>query len=193
MLRQTPVCGSRGSSLIEVLVTLIILAIGLLGVAGLQAKMGAAEVESYQREQALLALADMMDRLKANSAQAASYVTPTPLGTGDGQPADCSGQPVGVNLDECQWSHLLQGYSEQTATGHVGAMQSARGCITQTQALNQTPGFCAAGIYQVTIVWQGTTATSAPTNVCAQGQYGNDAYRRAVAGTVTFPATSCLP
>jgi len=192
MLRRTLCRNSRGSSLIEVLVTLVILSVGLLGVAGLQAKMGAAEVESYQREQALLALTDMMDRLKANSSAAASYVTTSPLGTGDGEPADCSTQAVGVNLDECQWSHLLQGYGEQTAAGNVGAMQGARGCISQIQALNQNPGFCAAGIYQVTVAWQGTTATSAPTLACGQNSYGNDAYRRAVAAMVTIPATQCF-
>ena len=46
----------RGTSLVEVLVTLVILAFGLLGVAGLQAKMSLAQMESYQRSQALMAL-----------------------------------------------------------------------------------------------------------------------------------------
>ena len=45
----------RGVSLVEVLITLLILAFGLLGVAGLQAKMSLAEMESYQRSQAILA------------------------------------------------------------------------------------------------------------------------------------------
>jgi type IV pilus assembly protein PilV len=36
----------HGTSLVEVLVTLVILAFGLLGVAGLQAKMSLAELES---------------------------------------------------------------------------------------------------------------------------------------------------
>src|SRR5262249_18984225 len=58
-----PVCPQRGTSLIEVLVTLLILAFGLLGVAGLQSKMGLAEMESYARSQALLVLSDMAERL----------------------------------------------------------------------------------------------------------------------------------
>ena len=52
MLSVRASAGSRGSSLVEVMVTLVILAFGLLGVAGLQTKVGVAEMESYQRAQA---------------------------------------------------------------------------------------------------------------------------------------------
>src|SRR5258708_24566203 len=76
----------QGTSLVEVLVTLVILAFGLLGVAGLQAKMSLAEMESYQRSQALLALAEMTERMSANPAQAANYVVAGTIGTGDAQP-----------------------------------------------------------------------------------------------------------
>lgn len=193
MLRQAPAGNSRGTSLIEVLVTLVILAIGLLGVAGLQSKMGVTEVESYQREQALLALTDMANRIQANSSQAASYVTTTPLGTGDSQPASCVGVAVGPALDQCQWSQLLKGASEQTSsTTNVGGMQAARGCVTQVQAPNPSLGVCTTGIYQVTVVWQGMNPTAAPSLVCGQGSYGNDATRRAIAATVTVPTTSCF-
>lgn len=193
MLTQAPASNSRGTSLIEVLVTLLILAIGLLGVAGLQSKMGTSEVESYQREQALLALTDMINRMSVNYSQAASYVTTTPLGTGDSQPASCVGLAVGPALDQCQWSQLLKGASEQTsATTNVGGMQAARGCVTQVQAPNYSLGVCTAGVYQVTVVWQGMNPTAAPSQVCGQGSYGNDATRRALAATVTVPTTSCF-
>lgn len=193
MLRQAPVDQSRGTSLIEVLVTLVILAVGLLGVAGLQSKMGVAEVESYQREQALLTLTDMVNRIYGNSAQAASYVTATPLGTGDSQPATCAGIAAGPALDQCQWSQLLKGASEQTSgTTNVGGMQAARGCVAQIQAPDPSLGVCTAGIYLVTVVWQGMNPTAAPTLVCGQGTYGNDATRRALASTVTVPTKSCF-
>ncbi len=193
MLTRALLRDSRGTSLIEVLVTLLILAIGLLGVAGLQSKMGISEVESYQREQALLALSDMVNRISANPAQAASYVTGATLGTGDSY-TSCTGIAVGPNLDLCQWSMLLKGSSEQTsATTNVGGMQNARGCVTQVQAPNPNLGVCTPGIYQVTVVWQGMNPTAAPGLVCGQGSYGgNDAYRRAVASVVTVPTTSCF-
>ncbi len=200
MLTRAPPHNSHGTSLIEVLVTLLILAIGLLGVAGLQSKMGVSEIESYQREQALLALTDMADRISLNPSQAASYVTTTPLGTGDSYTGtSCAGYGVGPALDRCQWSQLLKGASEQTGTGtaaaDVGGMQQARGCVTQLQAPNPALGVCTPGVYQVTVVWQGMNPTVAPpaSLVCGQGDYGsNDAYRRAVASTVTVPTTSCF-
>src|SRR5437763_268821 len=101
-----------GSSLIEVLVTLVILAFGLLGVCGLQMKIGVAEMESYQRAQALLALTQMTERLNANAAQVASYVSGNPVGTGDAQPLDCTGIAQGPNRDLCEWSNTLKGTAE---------------------------------------------------------------------------------
>jgi type IV pilus assembly protein PilV len=195
MLTRPALRNSRGTSLIEVLVTLLILSIGLLGVAGLQSKMGVAEIESYQREQALLALEDMVNRISANPSQAASYVTAsgTTIGTGDTY-ASCTGYAVGWQLDQCQWSQLLKGSSEQTSSGtstsNVGGMQNARGCITQVQAPNPSLGVCTPGIYQVTVVWQGTNKTGTPTLVCGMGSYGG--YRRAIASVVTLPTTSCF-
>lgn len=192
MLRPAPTGNCRGTSMIEVLVTLVILAIGLLGVAGLQSRMGVSETESYQREQALLALTDMVNRIYANPAQAASYVTATPLGTGDTQPATCTGIAVGPALDQCQWSQMLKGASEQTSGAtNVGGMQAARGCVDQIQAANPSLGVCTPGVYQVTVVWQGMYPTAAPSEVCGQGNYGNDATRRALASTVTVPTKSC--
>jgi type IV pilus modification protein PilV len=64
-----------GTSLIEVLVTIVILAIGLLGLAGLQSRLQVSEMESYQRAQALVLLNDMVGRIEANRTNAASYVT----------------------------------------------------------------------------------------------------------------------
>jgi len=184
--------GVRGTSLVEVLVTLMILAFGLLGVAGLQAKIGAAEMESYQRAQALLALSQMTERMNANPTQAASYVTNGTIGTGDNQPATCTGIAPGPNLDLCEWSNTLKGASEQNAGGSVGGALAVRGCITQLQAPNPALGVCTTGVYQVSVAWQGTVPTATPALACAAGSYGaNDAYRRVIAGTVSVPTTSC--
>ena len=184
---------TRGSSLVEVLVTLVILAVGLLGVAGLQSKVGVAEMESYQRAQALLALAQMTERLSANTGQAASYVSAAPFGTGDAQPADCTGIAPGPNRDLCEWSNTLKGTSETAANGaSTGAMLGGRGCITQLQAPNPALGVCTAGVYQVAVAWQGMAPTAVPALACAAGVYGaNDAYRRVIAATVAVPTTSC--
>lgn len=186
-----------GTSLVEVMVTLAILSFSLLGVAALQSKIGVAEMESYQRAQALVALSQMTERIGSNTANAAAYaayVTANgPLGTGDGEPANCY-NPVltGVNLDLCEWSNTLKGAGETSGGNNVGAMMSGRGCITQVQAPNPALGVCTPGIYQVAVVWQGMAPTAAPALACGTGLYGsNDALRRLISSTVTVPTTSC--
>ncbi len=182
-----------GTSLVEVMVTLAILSFSLLGIAALQSKIGTAEMESYQRAQALVALSQMTERMSSNTANATAYVTAAPLGTGDAEPADCIGAGLtGVNLDLCEWSNALKGTEETSGGGaSVGAMMSGRGCITQVQAPNPTLGTCTAGIYQVSVVWQGMAPTAAPALACGAGLYGNDANRRLVSATVSIPTTSC--
>ena len=65
----------RGTTMPEVLVTIVIVAIGLLGLAGLQSRLQVSEMESYQRAQALMLLNDMANRITTNRNVAASYVT----------------------------------------------------------------------------------------------------------------------
>lgn len=181
-----------GSSLVEVLVTVAILAFALLGIAGLQSKIGVAEMESYERAQALVALSQMTERMTANSANAAAYVTANPIGTGDSEPADCTGIPEGPNRDLCEWSNAIKGASETSGGASVGAMMAGRGCITQVQAPNPALGVCTAGVYQVSLVWQGMAPTAVPALACGAGLYGaNDAFRRLISATVSVPTTSC--
>jgi type IV pilus assembly protein PilV len=192
----------RGVSLVEVLVTLVILAFGLLGVAGLQAKMSVAEMESYQRSQALMALAEMTERMSANPALATSYLNQGTLGNGNhNQPANCNPAlptaPLsGPARDLCEWNISLQGASEQnSAAAKVGGMMGAVGCITQLTASNPALGVCTAGIYQVSVAWQGMNPTKAPAAAlsCGLGSYGaNEANRRVITATVTVGTTSCF-
>ena len=195
MLNPPPLQCQRqhGTSLIEVLVTLVILAFGLLGVAALQGKMSLAQMESYQRSQAVMALTEMTERIEANYTQAANYLNAGTIGTGDAQPASCTALAVGPQRDLCEWSNLLKGASEQQAAAKVGGMVGAVGCITQLQAYNPALGVCSAGIYQVSVAWQGLNPTTTPALACGQGSYGaNDAYRRVIAATVTVGTTSCF-
>lgn len=182
----------RGTSMVEVLVTLVILAFGLLGVAGLQTKIGVAEMESYQRAQALVALSQMAERLSANSTQAPNYVA-NAVGTGDAQPADCTTVAPGPNRDLCQWSNTLKGTTETSGVTNTGGLTGGRGCITQVQPQVPALGVCSAGIYQISVAWQGMAPTATPALACAAGLYGaNDAYRRVIATTVSVPTTSCF-
>jgi type IV pilus assembly protein PilV len=173
----------KGFSLIEVLVTIVILVIGLLGLAELQLHALSSQMESYQRSQALELLHDMTARINDNRINAASYVTTTPLGTGYGA---CTATGAGVAGDQCAWNDALLGAAETQGTNNnVGAMIGARGCVYQiTAAASGVPGQ-----YLVAVAWQGLNPTAAPAVDCGQGSYGsNDALRRAV----TLPLTIAI-
>ena len=188
-----------GFTLLEVLITLIVLAIGLLGLASLQSKIQLGQVESYQRAQAVLLLEDMVNRINTASLTtvgnptAAPYVTGTTsaLGVGDAQPTSCAGLAVGLARDQCEWSNALKGASEIKGTGNVGAMVSARGCVEQLQAENPAPTVCTPGIYRVSVVWQGLNQTVEPALLCAAGSgYGNG-YRRVISTQLVIGLPSC--
>ncbi|MCF8159465.1 MAG: type IV pilus modification protein PilV [Polaromonas sp.] len=182
-----------GSSLIEILVTIVILAFGLLGLAGFLMQVQTTEWESYQRAQALNLLNDMVERININKAVAANYVTTSPMGTGDTGPADCSTLAIGAPRDLCEWSNKLKGSAEVKAGANIGAMEGARGCITLVQAPNPTAGLCLPGIYQVSVAWQGRNQTVAPKASlgCGKDLYGDDKARRVIAQAVSVAMLTC--
>jgi type IV pilus assembly protein PilV len=188
---------AAGFTLLEVLITLIILAVGMLGLANLQSKIHITEVESYQRAHAVLLLQDMVDRLKTNRANAALYAGDA-LGTESEEECDVATlaniTDPGKNLaatDRCLWSSALLGASEQRDGASSGGMIDARGCIEQLQARDPTAGVCTPGIYRVTVVWQGLHKTVAPQLACGAGDYGEDELRRAISAEVTIGTPRC--
>lgn len=168
---------SRGVTMIEVLVTIVILTFGLLGIVGLQARMQLAQAESYHRSHAVLLMQDIVDRLTANRTNALNYVTGTPLGTGNAV-QNCTALS-GAALDLCEWNNNLLGATESTAGGQeVGGMIGARGCITSVVATMPRE-------FVVAVTWQGLMPTVAPSSTsCGQGLYGNDQMRRALVAHV---------
>lgn len=182
-----------GSSLIEILVTIVILAFGLLGLAGFLMQVQTTEWESYQRAQALNLLNDMVERININKAVALTYVTTSPMGTGDTGLADCSTLAIGAPRDLCDWSNKLKGSAEVKAGANIGAMEGARGCITQVQAANPAAGLCQPGIYQVSVAWQGRNNTVAPNTslACGKDEYGDDKARRVIAQAVSVALLAC--
>ena len=179
----------RGFLMIEVLITIFILVIGLLGIVGLQARAQQAETDSYQRAQAMILLRDIANRISSNRTVAfdtstSAYVIGTTNYVGTGTSKDCSAPASIVDTDLCAWSAALVGAAETSGTCNVstgancvGAMLNARGCITSP----------AAHTYLVQIVWQGLTPGAAPPGsvACGSGSYGtNDDFRRAATSIV---------
>ncbi|MCX8004346.1 MAG: type IV pilus modification protein PilV [Burkholderiaceae bacterium] len=102
----------RGLSMIEVLVAIVILSLGLLGVAGLQAAGLRASHSAHYRAQAAQFAADMAERMRANLGQAANYAL-TLAATGPG--AGCTGVCA---ADITDWLARLR-----TLPGGDGAIQ----------------------------------------------------------------------
>lgn len=171
----------RGATLIEVLVALVILTLGLLGTAALQSSAQNAELESYQRSQALLLAQDMINRINSNRRAARCYETYDEGGNnyvGQGQaPTACSGWGTSATRaraddDMDEWTDMLVGALEQLGGNSVGAMSGARGCVLFDETEE---------VFRVTVAWQGQMSTQAPAdNDCAEGEYGNENLRRVV-------------
>lgn len=184
---------NNGFSMIEILVSIVILAFGLLGLAGMQIHIQSAEMESYQRAQALVLLEDMAERMVTNRSIASTYASNNTYGTNDSEPDDCTGKAIGTaDRDLCEWSNALKGSAEISDAGSkIGAMVGARGCVTEVQAANSAAGICAPGIYRVDIVWQGLNATTAPAVDCGRDEFGDDTKRRAISRAVTIGVPGC--
>lgn len=171
----------RAFSLIEVLITVLVLGAGLMGLAALQARMLQSELEAHQRAQAVLLIQDMADRLRSNpaAARAGNYSGNTVYGTGG---PGCSTASA-VERDLCAWGEALLGSSTKTSgNANIGSMIGARGCI---ETISASP--TAEVTLRVSVAWQGLTSTVAPSISCGEGAYGdNDRTRRVVSTLVTL-------
>lgn len=107
--------GQGGFSLIEVMVALLVLAIGLLGLAGLQTLGLKFNTQSYQRTQAVLNAYDIVDRIRANAGGIAAAVYDD-IGINaapPGSPPDCGAIACDntqmADYDVAQWKNSLAG------------------------------------------------------------------------------------
>ncbi len=193
----------HGFTLIEVLVTLVILLFGLLGIAGLMAQGQRAAYEAFQRQQALSLTADVSERVIGNRTQAAGYAAAAPLLTPVGSnyglyyadllknnitncaTATCTALEL-QRYDVAMWEGQLLGYSERLAVGvtRVGGIINANGCIEQ---LAVTSGNCPAPpapagslftrTLRISVAWQGNDDTVDPSAANLNMTCGATLYR----------------
>ncbi len=200
----------RGLTLIEVLVTLTILSIGLLGVAGLQGMAKRSTHQAYQRTLATQLVDGVIERIRANSTAVASYHTGTgsPLGTStaskgkkdSGKPSpDCSGVNACTDTqlaayDLWAWGQLIDGTAVTRVvdgtTINTGGLVSPRGCIVFAADAGKTN----TGQISIMLSWQGLTeisdAVEAGGTVCGSDAANSNTRRRqAVVSTYIYDDT----
>ena len=172
--------------MIELLVTVVIFSVGLLGVAGLQIVSKRATFEAMHRATASEVAYGLLEDMRANGPALGDYVAtaqigqdtmavaPTALTTMCADTALPCTETAIATRDLAHWEAVLDGRME----GGAGGLIYPLACITG-------PPGGVAGIYMITIVWRGTVATTDPgTTACGAGnnqQYGDlDEFRRVV-------------
>ena len=185
-----------GFSMVEVLVTLIIILVALLGIAALQGKAHVAELEAQQRAQGLILMSDIVDRINANRETVSCFAITddtaagTPyLGT-DGDDhvgavsctASTSAYNTLANNTLAALDDLIKGNTETADGTNVGGMIGARACISYDDA-TEIGGAPGTGLFTVIVTWQGMADLVAPAAMCAVDLYGTEERRRAVSTT----------
>lgn len=140
----------RGATLIEVLVAMVVLAIGLLGLAGLQATSVQSNYSAYYRSQATILAADITDRMRANrNAAIAGGYTLSELKSAH------SSTTSRADKDLNEW--LAQ----------VSQLPSGKAQIARDGA---------TGIVTVTITWDDTRGSTKKANGNSQGSDGSPSF-----------------
>lgn len=185
-----------GFSLIEVLISLLVISVGLLSIASLQLLSKRSTYDAAQRTTAALLADDMLSRMRNNPGALINYL-PGAIGSATGatlaQPAalceegtTCTAEEL-ATWDLWQWEQFLDGMQAQTAD-NVGA-----GGLVAPMACFVGPAFGGNGTYTLAIAWRGMTPGTSPgTSDCGagSGNYGDaDEYRRVLVVS-TFIAAS---
>ncbi len=182
----------KGFSLIELLVTVVIFSIGLLGAAGLQIVSKRATFAAMQRTTATQVASGLLEDMRANGPALATYVATAQIG---------QKSIIGVSSQDCtnttktcttaeislrdlnSWETLMDGDMEVSKDGgSVGGLISPAACIAG-------PVDGSAGIYVVSVAWRGTVAIADPGIIdCGanSGQYGDANEFRRVIQILTF-------
>ena len=181
---------AKGFTIIEVMVSVIIFSIGLIGIAKLQVVSKQSNYDAVARITATGLAQDMLSRMRANPGELLAYVTvsgintvgrtsittePTPNCSSTASGDICGAEEL-ADHDVWEFEQALDGAAEQDANGNsLGGLSQPTACISG-------PVDGSAGVYTVAIVWYGKTPLSNPAaNACGEntGLYGtNNEFRR---------------
>jgi len=181
---------TRGFSLIELLVAVVIFSVGMLAVAGLQTVSKRANFEGLQRATATQIANGLLEDMRTNGGALATYVAAAELGgsvLGNDPAPTCSGVSVCNSVQKAAhdlwfWESVLDGDQVVNVNGSVGGIVSPTICING-------PAGGIAGVYTVAVAWYGTVAmTDSGASLCgaASGKYDPSNQNRRLVQVPTY-------
>lgn len=167
-----------GVGLVEVLIAVLIFAVGMLGMTAMQLGAKRSSFEATQRSIATSLARDILERMRSNPVALSSYAvlelgSATVTSGTNCNTSSCTTAQLAVR-DVYEWSQLLQGAAEKITingvTSDTGGLVDYRACITN-----------ASGFVTVAIAWRGVGDMANPTgSTCgeASGLYGPSQLQR---------------
>ena len=109
MLNNRQLNHQAGVSLVESMIALLVISIGLLGIASLQITAMKQNANALNHSQAVWMAYDMADRVRSNISQFANYAD---IDTSKGYSQDCQGASCNntqmITADAADWADLVQ-------------------------------------------------------------------------------------
>ena len=153
MLRTTPRNAARGISLIETLVTIVVISVGMLGIAALYVESLKAGQTAVMRTRAVALAADMADRIRTNQAGGTTYdVGPDAVGV---VPPNACSDTVGAPATICTPDEMALNdiWQWKTLVGNTADEQFQRlGLPNATASIDRNPATVPV-TYTITINW----------------------------------------
>ncbi|MFC5300497.1 prepilin-type N-terminal cleavage/methylation domain-containing protein [Azospira restricta] len=169
MTPPKPNSAERGFSLIEVMITILIIAIGLLGLAGLHARALNAETESFAKGQALGLLQDIAQRFEANQPGAKDAIAAGINVTNIGTSGYVCAAGARLDTDLCEWDAALKATT---------ALPGAVGCVQAIAASSEI---------LFSIAWRGRDTGFSPSAAQGCGSATITSARRVVSTRIRIP------
>ena len=134
----------RGFSLLEVLIALLVLSVGLLGIAGLQTISLRFNHQSYERTQATALISEMFEKISANptAARAGTFDAVTTAGAFayGSCPTSCTANQL-ANYDLFRWKSSLEDPRK---------LAQGQGTITRVAG---DPEGASSHVYDISVSW----------------------------------------
>lgn len=190
---------ARGATLIEVLIAVLVLAVGILGLMGLQINGKRTNYEALQRSAAVSLAQDMMNRMRANPNRASdtafldtNYDTGAYTGDGVGG-GQITTAPTNCTTATCSTTQLAA-YDLWAWEMRLDAAAAGDGLINPTGCIDVDVTAADGSLVTVMVAWESkidldqTALLARMPIACGAGKYGTGDARRQAVITTTFLA-----